>query len=88
MLKKVLGKNVLVDPDPLITTTPSGLIVPKVGAKAQRSGTVVLVGNDCDPNINKGDHVYFKVYSGNTLKIDGKEYMMFIESNILAKDEK
>jgi chaperonin GroES len=86
MLKNVLGKNVLVEPDPFKLKTKAGLLIPaKKGAKAQRSGTVVSVGSEVENPIQKGDKVYFKVYSGNELKIDGKDYMIFIEDNILAK---
>ena len=84
---KAIGDNVLIKPDPLETKTKSGLIlVSKEGAKAQRRGKVVSVGEKCDENIKAGDIVYFKIYSGNEIKVNGEEYFVLTNNNVIAKD--
>jgi co-chaperonin GroES (HSP10) len=85
MVKTVLNDYVLVKPDPVLQKTKSGLFLPsKLGAPAQRTGTVVSVGAGCKHGLKKGNRVCFKIYSGNTLSIDGEDHLLFEESKILA----
>jgi chaperonin GroES len=90
---KPLGGNVLVEPEAVEQTTPSGLVISSSakGEKPQR-GTVIALGTgklndkgDKIPfNVKVGDLVLFKKYAPDTIEIDNKELLIMEESDILA----
>ena len=41
-------------------------------------------GNRISPEVKKGDTVLYGKYSGTEVKIDGKEYLILRETDILA----
>ncbi|MDX1973336.1 MAG: co-chaperone GroES [Candidatus Sumerlaeia bacterium] len=69
-----------------------GIIIPDTAKEKPQRGKVVAVGqgsfNDKgDRNkldVQVGDEVLFGKYSGNDVKIDGKEYLIMRENEILA----
>ena len=75
------------------TTTASGIIIPDSAQEKPEQGTVVAVGpgkwnEDGDArvpvSVNVGDRVLFSKYGYDTIKIQGVEYYVVAESNILA----
>ncbi len=73
--------------------TPSGIIIPEtVNKEKPEQGTVVAVGEGRRADngtiipltVKKGDVVLFSKYSPDEVKIDGEEYFIISESNILA----
>lgn len=92
---KPLGDRVLVLPEreEEKSKTKSGIIIPEtVGKERPEQGTVVAVGEgrfDEDGNripmsVKKGQTVLFSKYGPDEIKLDGKEYLIISESNILA----
>ncbi|MCB2156745.1 co-chaperone GroES [bacterium] len=74
------------------TKTSGGIIIPDTAKEKPQRGKVVAVGegtyNDKGErnklDVKVGDSVLFGKYSGNDVKIDGKEYLIMRENEILA----
>ena len=84
---KPLADRVLVEPAPAETKTASGIIIPDNAKEKPQKGTVVAVGNgkvDEPLTVKVGDTVLYGKYGGTDLKLDGTDYLMMRESDILA----
>lgn len=73
--------------------TKSGIIIPETVSKERgEQGRVVAVGPGrrtddgkvLPLNVKKGDRIIFSKYGPDEIKIDGKEYFIISEANILA----
>ena len=84
---KPLSDRVLVEPAQAETKTASGIIIPDTAQEKPQKGTIVAVGNgkaDEPLTVKIGDTVLYGKYSGTELKLEGKDYMIMRESDILA----
>jgi chaperonin GroES len=84
---KPLADRVLVEPLEAETKTASGIIIPDTAKEKPQKGTVVAVGpgtKDEPLTVKIGDVVLYGKYSGTELKLEGTEYLMMRESDILA----
>lgn len=88
-----LGGNILVKPEAAEETTASGLVV-AASAKEDKpqKGEVLALGTgklDADGkeipwNVSVGDIVFFKKYSPDEIEVDGENYLIMAESDVLA----
>ncbi len=90
---KPLHDNVVIAPLSDEKTTQSGIVLPETADKEKpEKGEVLAVGpgkkmenGQISPiGVKVGDKVLFKKYSPDEIKIDGKEYLLLGESDILA----
>jgi len=84
---KPLADRVLIQPLEAETKTASGIIIPDNAKEKPQKGTVVAVGpgtKDEKITVKVGDSVLYGKYSGTDLKLDGTDYLMMRESDILA----
>jgi chaperonin GroES len=84
---KPLADRVLVQPLEAETTTASGIIIPDNAKEKPQKGQVVATGPGTKDNpvtVKVGDTVLYGKYSGTELKLDGKDYLMMRESDLLA----
>ncbi|AYO56905.1 co-chaperone GroES [Chryseobacterium sp. 6424] len=84
---KPLADRVLVEPIAAETTTASGIIIPDTAKEKPQEGTVVAVGpgkKDEPTTVKVGDKVLYGKYSGSELKLDGKDYLIVKESDLLG----
>ena len=84
---KPLADRVLVKADAADETTASGIIIPDTAKEKPQRGTIVAVGNgkkDEPMTVKAGDTVLYGKYSGNEITVDGTEYLMMRESDIIA----
>lgn len=82
-----LADRVLVEPMEAETTTSSGIIIPDNAKEKPQKGKVIAIGNgkkDEPLTVKVGDTVLYGKYSGTELKLEGKDYLMMRESDILA----
>lgn len=88
-----LGDRVLVRALDAVIKTKSGIIIPDTASKERpERGTVVAVGlgrttdegKVITPHVKIGDEILFSKYGPDEIKIDGEEYFILSESNILA----
>ena len=83
---KILAGKVLVNPFEAEAKTASGIIIPDSAKEKPRQGKVVLVGaakKDEEMEVKKGDEVLYGKYSGQELTIDGEDYLLISQSDIL-----
>lgn len=84
---KPLADRVLIEPLPAETQTASGLFIPDSAQEKQHKGTVMAVGKgkkDEPMTVKVGDTVLYGKYSGSELKLEGTEYLMMREEDIMA----
>ena len=76
--------------------TKGGIIIPDTAKEKPAEGEIFAVGNGkADDSgklrplqVKKGDRVLFGKYSGNEIKIDGVDYLILREEDILGVLEK
>jgi chaperonin GroES len=84
---KPLADRVLVEPAAAEQKTAGGIIIPDTAKEKPQKGTVVAVGNgkkDEPLTVVVGDQVLYGKYSGTEINIEGKDYLIMRESDILA----
>ena len=84
---KPLADRVLIEPLEAETTTASGIIIPDNAKEKPQKGNVVAVGKgtkDEPMTVKENDTVLYGKYAGTELKLDGKDYLIMRESDILA----
>ena len=82
-----LADRVLIEPMEAETKTAAGIIIPDNAKEKPQKGTVIAVGNgkkDEPLTVKNGDVVLYGKYSGTELKLEGKDYLIMRESDILA----
>ena len=80
---KPLGDRVVAVREEAKTQTASGLYLPDSSKEKPVVAEVKVVGGDVK-NVNVGDKIVYKEYSTTDLKIDGTEYLIVREEDILA----
>ena len=84
---KPLADRVLIEPLEAETTTASGIIIPDTAKEKPQKGKVVAVGKGTkdDPiTVKVGETVLYGKYAGTELKLEGNDYLIMRESDILA----
>jgi chaperonin GroES len=84
---KPLADRVLVEPAPAEEKTAAGIIIPDTAKEKPQKGTVVAVGpgkKDEPMTVKVGDNVLYGKYAGTELTIDGNNYLIMRESDIVA----
>lgn len=83
--------NILILPLEAEEKTASGLYIPDSAKEKPQKGKVVEVGpgkfengNLIKPGVKKGEIVIFKKWGGEELTIEGKDYKLVKEEDILA----
>jgi chaperonin GroES len=69
------------------TKTASGIIIPDTAKEKPQKGTVVAVGSgkkDEPITVKNGDTVLYGKYAGTEINLDGVEYLIMRESDIIA----
>ncbi len=88
-----LQDRVVVKPTEKDEVTRSGIIIPDTAKEKPQEGEIVAVGpgrmtedgKRIALDIKKGDKVLYSKYAGTEIKLDGEEYLILRESDILAK---
>lgn len=84
---KPLADRVLVEPMEAEEKTASGIFIPDTAKEKPQKGTVIAVGpgtKEIDMEVKKGDVVLYGKYAGTEINIDGKDFLMMKQSDILA----
>lgn len=90
---KPLHDKVIVDRDEAESQTESGIYLPDSGKERPKTGTVLAVGDgrlntetgERTPlTVKVGERVIFTSYAGSEIKLDGEEYLIMGEGDILA----
>ena len=89
---KPLSDRVVVKPLEAVERTKGGIYVPDTAKEKPQEGEVVAVGagkilddgKQIKMEVKVGDKVLYGKYSGTEVTIDGEEYLIMRESDILA----
>ncbi|HHT9119123.1 MAG TPA: co-chaperone GroES [Candidatus Hypogeohydataceae bacterium YC41] len=75
--------------------TPGGIVLPDTAKEKPQKGKIVAVGEGkllesgkrVPLSVKKGDLVLFGKYAGTEITVDGEEYLIMREADLLAKIE-
>jgi chaperonin GroES len=84
---KPLADRVLVEPAKAEEKTVGGIIIPDTAKEKPQKGTVIAVGpgkKDEPMTVKEGDVVLYGKYSGTEITIDGNDYLIMRESDLVA----
>ena len=84
---KPLADRVLVEPMAAEEKTASGIYIPDTAKEKPSKGKVIAVGKgtkDEEMQVKPGDIVLYGKYAGTEITIDGKDYLIMRQSDILA----
>ncbi len=82
LIKRILGEE----------KTSGGIIIPDSAKEKPQEGEVIAVGNGkimeegkrIALEVKTGDKILFGKYSGNDIKLDGEEYVIIREEDVLG----
>ena len=89
---KPLGDKILAKRVQAEDTTKGGIFLPDTAKEKPKEGEVLALGdgkhlengNRSEFQVSEGDRVLFSSYAGTEVKIDGEEYLILSEDDILA----
>ena len=87
-----LGERVVVRPLPGEEVTKGGIVIPDTANEKPQEAEVVAVGSGrildngsrVPIDLKVGDRVLFSKYAGNEVKIDGVEYLIMRDADVLG----
>ena len=87
-----LNEKILVERLEADEKTAGGIILPDTAKEKPKQGKILSVGDGkllddgkrAKFQVKAGDRVLFSSYSGNEVTIDGKEYLIMTEDDVLA----
>jgi chaperonin GroES len=92
MKVKPLNDRVLVQRIEEVQVTKGGIVIPDSAKEKPIEGRIIAVGpgkmsdagNRMTLQVKEGDRVLFGKYAGTEIKIEGEEYLMMREEDLLA----
>ena len=87
-----LGEKVLIKRVEAEGKTSGGIVLPDTAKEKPKEGKVIAIGDGrilksgerAKVQVKKGDRVLFSSYGGTEVRIDGEEYLLMSEDDILA----
>ena len=87
-----LGDRVLVKPLGRETVTKSGIVLPDTAKEKPQEGEILAVGSGkvldngkrTQPEVSVGQRILFAKYAGTEIKVEGEEYLILRESDIMG----
>ncbi len=87
-----VGDRVVVKPAAKEEVTKSGIVIPDTAKEKPQEGVVIAVGSGklldngdrVALELKEGDRVLYAKYGGTEFKLDGEEYLVLRESDVLA----
>ena len=87
-----LGDRVIVEPGEGEEQTASGIVIPDTAKEKPQEGKVIAVGPGryeegklIPLEVKKGDIVIYSKYGGTEVKVEGNDFLILSERDILAK---
>ncbi len=89
---KPLGDKILIKRQEAVSKTSGGIVLPDTAKEKPKEGKVIALGDGkllesgekAKPQVKKGDRVLFASYAGTEVKIDGEDYLLMSQDDILA----
>ena len=86
-MMKPINDRVVVKPAPADEKTKGGIIIPDTAKEKPQRGEIIAVGpgkDGNDMNVSKGDIVLYGKYAGQEISLDGEDYLIMREDDILV----
>ncbi len=80
---KPLADKLVVERTQAVEKTAGGIVIPDTAKEKPEQGKVISVGREVK-EVKSGDEILFGKYSPTEVKIDGKEYLLIKEEDVLA----
>lgn len=92
MAVKPLDDRILIKQSQAEETTAGGIVLPDTAKEKPQQGEVIAVGpgklldngQRGQMSVSKGDKVFYGKYAGTEIKVDGEDYVIVRESDVLA----
>lgn len=82
---KPLGDNILIQPERSGEKTDSGIFLPESASKERpQQGRVIEIGEDKEIKVKKNQKIIFRPYSGTEIKIEGGEFLIVRNEDVIA----
>ena len=84
---KPLSDRVPIEPNPAEEKTAGGLFIPDTAIEKPLAGKVVAVGPgtaEVTMEVKVGDQVLYGKYAGTEINVEGKDYLIMRQNDILA----
>jgi len=87
-----IGDRIVVKPEPEEEKTKSGIVLPDTAKEKPQEGTVIAAGpgrvldngQRAPMEVKVGNKVIYSKYGGTEVKIEGEEYIILNERDVLA----
>ncbi|MDQ7780848.1 MAG: co-chaperone GroES [Planctomycetota bacterium] len=87
-----IGDKVIVERLAAEERTKGGIVLPDTAKEKPKEGRVISVGEGrlldggsrAKPSVKQGDRIIFASYAGSEVKVEGKEYLIMNDEDILA----
>ena len=87
-----LGDRVVIQPTPREEMTKTGIVLPDTAKEKPQEGSIIAAGpgklndeGEREPmDVKVGDKVLYAKYAGTEFKVDGDEYLIVSQKDILA----
>lgn len=82
-----LGARVLVKPLEQENMTASGIVLPETAKEKPQRGTIEATGSaeEMLTDLAVGDRILFAKYAGSEISLNGADYLLLDESEVLAR---
>ena len=84
---KPLADRVIIEPAAAEEKTAGGIIIPDTAKEKPQKGKIVAIGTgkkDEPLTVKVGDNVLYGKYAGTEITIDGNDYLIMRESDVVA----
>lgn len=84
---KPLADRVIIEPDQAEEKTAGGIIIPDTAKEKPQKGKIVAAGpgkKDEPLTVKVGDAVLYGKFAGTEITVDGKDYLIMRESDVVA----
>jgi chaperonin GroES len=87
-----IGEKVIVERLEAEEKTKGGIVLPDTAKEKPKEGRILAIGEGrlldngkrAKPAVKVGDRIIFASYAGSEIKLEGKEYLIMNEEDILA----
>ena len=87
MKLRPINGHILVERFEAKEKTSGGIYLPDTAREKLQEGKVIAVAKDATDEVAVGDHIIYKEFAGTEVKIEGEDYILLTEDDLLAKHE-
>jgi chaperonin GroES len=80
-----MNGRILVQPFEAKDKTSGGIYIPDTAKEKLQEGEVIAVAKDATDEVAVSDHVIYREFAGTEVKVEGDDYILLTEDDLLAK---